>query len=64
MKAFLITMAAVAALILFSPRPAVFDVRWVNLPPAMSMDTINRARKASQRPAFCPYAWADKCRIG
>jgi len=64
MKAFLITMAAVAALILFSPRPNVFQLRWVNLPTAMPMEMINRARKASQHPAFCPYAWADKCRIG
>lgn len=64
-KVFLITMAAVAALILFSPRPGVFQVRWPEaMPPSMSWDMITRARKASQHPAFCMYPWADKCRIG
>ena len=64
MKVFLITMVTVAAMILFSPRPGVFQLRWVSLPPAMSWDTIGKARKASQHPAFCPYAWWGACRIG
>ena len=52
------------AILAWRSGPTRFDARWVSLPPAMSVDTINRARKASQRPAWCPYAWADKCRIG
>ena len=44
-------------------RPIGFAQRFVSMPPAMSWDTIVKARKASQHPAFCPYAWADKCRI-
>ena len=63
MKVFVIILATVAAIILFSPRPNVFEVRWVSMPPSMPMEMINRARKASQHPAFCPYAWAEKCRV-
>ena len=45
-------------------RPIGFAQRFVSMPPAMSWDTIVKARKASQHPAFCPYAWWGACRIG
>ena len=60
----LVVWAAVGAAIIWWPtRPTSFNARWVALPPAMSWDTISKARKASQHPAFCPYAWAEKCRV-
>ena len=65
MKIFVLIIATVAAIILWWPRPVSFSARWPEaLPPAMSMEMINRARKASQHPAFCPYPWWDPCRIG
>ena len=60
----LVVWAAVgAAIIWWQSRPIGFAQRFVSMPPAMTWDTIVKARKASQRPAFCPYAWADKCRV-
>ena len=64
MKAFVLVLAAVAAAALWWPRPAVFDVRWVNLPPAMSWDTITKARMASGRPLWMPFCNVEKdCRF-
>ena len=53
-----------AAIVWWRSAPTSFAQRFVSMPPAMTWDTITKARKASQHPAFCPYAWADKCRIG
>jgi hypothetical protein len=33
------------------------------LPPAMSLQTFNAARKAAERPSFCAYP-LPKCRVG
>jgi len=51
MKALIIAWLLATAAILYWPQETGFRARWVALPPAMSMDTINRARKAAERPA-------------
>jgi hypothetical protein len=40
-----------------------FEQRFVSMPPAMSWETFQVAREAAKRPAFCRYAWFEKCRI-
>src|SRR5262249_62039778 len=55
----------VAAIIVWwQSGPTGFDARWVSLPPAMSWDMIDRARKASARPSFCMHhrVTGDGCR--
>jgi hypothetical protein len=58
-------LTAIAVLVwLAMPRPSPFEKRWpVALPPAMSLQTFNAARKASERPAFCRRVF-NECRIG
>jgi hypothetical protein len=50
-------LTAIATLVwLAIPRPSTFEKRWpIALPPAMSLQTFNAARKASGRPSFCTY---------
>ena len=44
--------------------PTRFDARWVSLPPAMSWDTITKARKAAGRPLWMPFCNVEKdCRF-
>jgi hypothetical protein len=60
-------LAAIAVLVwLAIPQASSFDKRWpVALPPAMSLQMFNAARKASERPAFCMYNHiGSACRIG
>ncbi|MFZ0150940.1 MAG: hypothetical protein WBG18_08495 [Xanthobacteraceae bacterium] len=65
-------LTAIAVLVwLAVPRHSSFDRRWPTaLPPAMSLQTFNAARKAAERPAFCVYAFkvhwqpGNPCRIG
>jgi len=45
----------------FAPLQHSFHQRWVSMPAAMSVDMVDRARKASARPSFCMPL---KCRIG
>jgi hypothetical protein len=58
-------LAAIAVLVwLAIPRPSTFERRWpIALPPAMSLQTFNAARKAAERPSFCAYP-SPKCRVG
>jgi hypothetical protein len=48
-------LTAIAVLVwLAIPQASSFDKRWpVALPPAMSLQLFQAARKASGRPAFC-----------
>jgi hypothetical protein len=32
-----------------------FEQRWVAMPPAMSIQMLDRARKAAARPSFCQW---------
>ena len=55
---------AAAAIMWWPTRPTGFDARWISLPPAMSWDMIDHARKASARPSFCMHhkVTGDGCR--
>ena len=69
MKALLIAWMAITAAILSWPvRSTEFQTRWVSMPPAMSWETIDRARKASALPSFCMWEMFDYpgggCRVG
>jgi hypothetical protein len=48
------------------PQASSFEKRWpVALPPAMSLQLFQAARKASQRPTFCMYVhYGSACWIG
>jgi hypothetical protein len=65
MKALLIAWVAITAAILWWPMHRLgFDARWVAMPPAMSWETIDRARKASARPSFCMWDYpGTTCRL-
>jgi hypothetical protein len=44
--------------------PPSFKDRWPKgLPAAMSLEAYLTARKASERPSFCEYAWYGACRL-
>ena len=61
-KAMWLIVLVAAAAILWWPRPT-FQARWVSLPPAMSWDVINRARKAAERPVYVPICKWPGCRL-
>ena len=65
MKALLIIgWAAVTAVLLWPQRLPVFAARWVAMPPAMSFETLDRARKAAARPSYCMWIGPDTpCRV-
>jgi hypothetical protein len=65
MKALLIAWVAITAAILWWPTHQVgFKARWVQLPPAMSWEMLDRARKASARPSFCQWDYPGSgCRV-
>ena len=48
-------------------QPVTFKTRWVQLPSAMSLETLQAARKASAHPSFCMYDFTDRngsgCRV-
>ena len=65
----LIAWVMVTAAVLWWPTHQLgFDARWVAMPPAMSWETIDRARKASALPSFCMWEMFDYpgggCRVG
>jgi hypothetical protein len=69
MKALLIAWLAIAAAILWWPIHSTdFRTRWVAMPPAMSFEMLDRARKASTRALWMPicpgFAPGPPCRIG
>jgi hypothetical protein len=59
-----------AAIMCWPTRPTGFNARWVNMPPSMSLETFQAARKLSAQPSFCAYAFqihwhtGQQCRIG
>ena len=60
-------LTAIAVLVLLAmPGPNSFERRWpVALPPAMSLQLFQAARKASERPTFCMYVhYGSACWIG
>jgi hypothetical protein len=58
MKALLLIIAAVATAALSWPRQGVFQARWPEaMPPAMSWNMINKARKAAERPTGMTYTY-------
>jgi hypothetical protein len=62
--AFSATVMALALLAgWFAPPGHSFEQRFVRMPPAMSWATFQAAKASAARPAFCPYAWFDRCRI-
>jgi hypothetical protein len=49
-------LALAAAVLWWTPhQTGGFAARWLQLPPAMSQDLLNRARKASARPSYCMW---------
>ena len=57
-------LTAIAVLVWLALQPITFDKRWPTaLPPAISLQTFNTARKAAARPSFCAYP-LPKCRVG
>jgi hypothetical protein len=58
-------LTAIAVLVwLASPQANSFEKRWPTaLPPAMSLQLFQAARKASERPAFCTHVF-NECRWG
>jgi hypothetical protein len=49
--------------VIWSP-PISFKARWVEMPAAMTWETITKARKAAERPSFCMYNFeGTPCRI-
>ena len=65
MKALIIAWVAITAAILWWPTHHIgFTARWVAMPPAMSFEMLDRARKASARPSFCKWNGPDTpCRV-
>jgi len=66
MKALLIIgwLAGTAAVLWWPQRPSVFAARWMAMPPAMSFEMLDRARKAAARPSFCKWNGPDTpCRV-
>lgn len=64
-------LTAIAVLLwLAMPRPASFEKRWPALPPSMSLQVYDAARKAATRPSACVYhyrphqAAAKTCAVG
>jgi len=58
-------MIATAVLLWWPQRPPVFAARWITMPPAMSWDMLDRARKAAARPSYCMWNGPDTpCRVG
>jgi len=56
-RVLLLIIATVAAAAVWWPRLVSFDQRFVSMPPAMSWDTITKARKAAGRPAGMTYTY-------
>jgi hypothetical protein len=67
MKTLVIVWLALAAAVLWwTPhQTGGFATRWPQLPPAMSRDLLDRARKASERPSWCMWVIGPDtpCRI-
>jgi hypothetical protein len=54
-KALIIAWLLATAVVLYRPHESGFRARWVQMPPAMSWDTITKARKAAGRPVGMTY---------
>jgi len=54
-KALIIAWLLATAVVLYRPHESGFRARWVQMPPAMSWDTITKARKAVGRPVGMTY---------
>jgi hypothetical protein len=65
MKALLIAWMVITAALLWWPTHQLgFDARWVAMPPAMSFEMLDRARKAAARPSFCMWNYpGTACRL-
>ena len=59
----IVWFAVAAAIMWWQNRPTGFNARWVSLPPAMSWDTISKARKAAERPVYVPHCKWPGCRL-
>jgi hypothetical protein len=45
-------------------QPITFKSRWVEMPAAMTWETITKARKAAARPSFCQWDFpGTPCRV-
>jgi hypothetical protein len=45
-------------------QPVTFKQRWPEMPPAMSLETLQAARKAAARPSFCQWDFpGTPCRV-
>jgi hypothetical protein len=67
MKILIIVWLAVTTAVLWWATPhqtSGFATRWPQLPPAMSQDLLDRARKAADRPRYCMWVGPDTaCRL-
>jgi hypothetical protein len=57
LKAALILAWAVISIAIVTRQPDSFKRRWVSLPPAMSWQTLNAARRAAERPTGMTYTF-------
>jgi hypothetical protein len=56
--------ALVIWLLVTVSHPTGFNARFVTMPPSMSWEMLDRARKASARPSFCQWNYpGTACRV-